>query len=145
MAASNGSEYFEYEIESGAESLAQPSNAGSLADDENELRWAAIERLPSAKRMNMALMRRSASEQAGGKPQDKTIDVRKLDRQQRARGEESSGYYRSGQLQATICDQGAPRSCNGRISSGLFCFQSSQSILTGLKIFRPRRHSNDSE
>ncbi|KAK4764116.1 hypothetical protein SAY87_013554 [Trapa incisa] len=76
-------EYFEYEIESGAESLVQPSNAGSLADDENELRWAAIERLPSAKRMNMALMRRSASEQAGGKPQDETIHVRKLDRSNR--------------------------------------------------------------
>lgn len=83
MAASNGSEYFEYEIESGAESLARPSNAESVAEDENELRWAAIERLPSAKQINMALMRRSASEQGGGKEAAETIDVRKLDRSNR--------------------------------------------------------------
>lgn len=83
MAASNGSEYFEYEIESGAGSLARPSNAESVAEDEDELRWAAIERLPSAKQINMAVMRRTMSEQAGGKAAAETIDVRKLDRSKR--------------------------------------------------------------
>ncbi|KAM3739457.1 hypothetical protein ACB098_08G025600 [Castanea mollissima] len=80
MAASNGSEYFELEIEGTTEVLMKrPSNAESVAEDEEELRWAAIERLPSMKRTNMALMRRTQSKSGG----DETIDVRKLTRSKR--------------------------------------------------------------
>ena len=78
MAASNGSEYFEFEIESGNESFTRPSNAESVAADEEELLWAAIARLPSQKRSNLAVLRKSPS----GKGAE-TIDVRKLDRQGR--------------------------------------------------------------
>ncbi|OVA02681.1 ABC transporter-like [Macleaya cordata] len=79
MAASNGSEFFEIEIETGNESFARPSNADSLAQDENELLWAAIERLPSQKRPNYALLKRTSSESSGGEEKTETIDVRKLD------------------------------------------------------------------
>ncbi|PON63000.1 ABC transporter-like [Parasponia andersonii] len=79
MAASNGSEYFEFEIEAGTESFARPSNAESVAADEEELLWAAIARLPSQKRSNFALLRKTPSGRGG----TETIDVRKLDRQGR--------------------------------------------------------------
>ncbi|KAF3968871.1 hypothetical protein CMV_007280 [Castanea mollissima] len=79
MAASNGSEYFEMEIGEANDMLKRPSNASSVAEDEEELRWAAIERLPSVKRMNMAFVKRSASSSSGNEP----IDVRKLDRYKR--------------------------------------------------------------
>ncbi|XP_030447307.1 ABC transporter G family member 31 [Syzygium oleosum] len=85
MAASNGSEFFEVEVEGGGEALARPSNAESVEEDESELLWAAIERLPSQKRPNIALLRRTPSEQEGGDGEAarrgaETIDVRKLDR-----------------------------------------------------------------
>ena len=76
MAASNGSEFFGMEIGEPSEMLRRPSNASSVAEDEGELRWAAIERLPSVKQMNMAFVKRSASSSSGNEP----IDVRKLDR-----------------------------------------------------------------
>ncbi|PON60434.1 ABC transporter-like [Trema orientale] len=79
MAASNGSEYFEFEIEAGTESFARPSNAESVAEDEEELLWAALARLPSQKRSNFALLRKTPSGRGG----TETIDVRKLDRQGR--------------------------------------------------------------
>ncbi|KAK4492092.1 hypothetical protein RD792_002889 [Penstemon davidsonii] len=81
MAASNGSEYFELDVEfEGENSFARPSNAESVANDEEELRWAAIERLPSQHRSNFALLRRSASQSDGGEEFTDTVDVRKLDR-----------------------------------------------------------------
>ena len=76
MAASNGSEFFGMEIGEPSEMLRRPSNASSVAEDEEELRWAAIERLPSVKRVNMAFVKRSASSSSGIEP----IDVRNLDR-----------------------------------------------------------------
>lgn len=76
MAASNGSEYYELQIDR-ANDFARPSNAESVAEDEDELMWAAISRLPSQKRSNYALLKRTASEQGD----TETIDVRKLDRQ----------------------------------------------------------------
>lgn len=91
MAASNGSEYFEVEIETTNDSFARPSNADVVAEDEEELLWAAIERLPSQKRLNFAILkrtssdsdggdRRASSESDGGDERKETIDVRKLDR-----------------------------------------------------------------
>ncbi|KAG9147361.1 hypothetical protein Leryth_022699 [Lithospermum erythrorhizon] len=77
MAASNGSEYFELDVEAQNESFGRPSNAESVADDENELMWAAIERLPSQKRSNFALVRNNSPSQPSA------IDVRKLDRANR--------------------------------------------------------------
>lgn len=77
-AASNGSEYFE--IEAGNESFARPSNAESVAEDEEELMWAAIGRLPSQRRTNTALVRKGESDGRGGGEKVETVDVRKLDR-----------------------------------------------------------------
>lgn len=74
MAASNGSEYFDLGIEATNETFARPSNAESVAVDEEELIWAAIRRLPSQKQSSTAILKSDKSE---------TIDVRKLDRQNR--------------------------------------------------------------
>ncbi|KZV18315.1 ABC transporter G family member 31-like [Dorcoceras hygrometricum] len=81
MASSNGSEFFELDVEiDGERSFARPSNADSVAQDEEELRWAAIEKLPSRNRTNFALIRRSTSDSSGGEEYTDTIDVRKLNR-----------------------------------------------------------------
>ncbi|XP_031399616.1 ABC transporter G family member 31 [Punica granatum] len=166
MAASNGSEYFEYEIESGAESLARPSNAESVAEDENELWWAAIERLPSAKQLNMAVMRRATSERAGGNGAADTIDVRKLDRSNRelvvkkALATTDQDNYR---LLSAIKERldrvglDVPKveirfqnlnivanvQTGSRALPTLWNYTRDQfeNILTGLRIFRPKRHS----
>jgi hypothetical protein len=79
MAASNGSEFFELDIGEANEVLVRPSNAESVAEDEEELRWAALERLPSLKQKNFALLR-SPSDSGGEENRTKTVDVRKLDR-----------------------------------------------------------------
>lgn len=85
MAASNGSEYFELDFTANYESFARPSNAEALAEDEGELLWAAIERLPSQKRSNFALLSRTLSEisEDDGFKRMETIDVRKLDKSKR--------------------------------------------------------------
>ncbi|XP_074329259.1 ABC transporter G family member 31-like isoform X2 [Apium graveolens] len=78
MAASNGTEYYEVDMEMGGDHFTRPTNAEEVQKDEDELLWAALERLPSQKRTNFALLRRQLS-----KPQGKdirTVDVRKLDR-----------------------------------------------------------------
>ena len=85
MAVSNGSEFFELELMStdiGDSSFARPSNAESVARDEEDLVWAAIERLPSLKRSNLALLRDNDDTNSGGK-RIFTIDVTKLDRNHR--------------------------------------------------------------
>lgn len=79
-AASNGSEYFEFDVESQTDVFSRPSNAENVEEDEEELMWAAIERLPSQKRTNFALLRRTISETSGGIQTTETVDVRKLDR-----------------------------------------------------------------
>ncbi|KAK3206522.1 hypothetical protein Dsin_020568 [Dipteronia sinensis] len=81
MAASNGSEYFEYEIEGGRDSFARPSNAETVEEDEEELMWAAIARLPSQKQGNFALLSRTSSASTNSKKE--TVDVRKLSRSRR--------------------------------------------------------------
>lgn len=81
MAASNGSEYFEFEIDVGGDTFSRPSNADTVQEDEEELLWAALGRLPTQKRTNMALMRRSASE--AGEERTETIDVSRLSRSRR--------------------------------------------------------------
>lgn len=80
MAASNGSEFFELDIGEVNEVLVRPSNAESVAEDEEELRWAALERLPSLQQKNFALLRRTPSDSGGEENRTKTVDVRKLDR-----------------------------------------------------------------
>lgn len=84
MAASNGSEYFDMDVESQNESFGRRSNAESVAEDEQELVWAALEKLPTRKRTNMALVQRNTEESGenAGKTTD-TVDVRKLDRDTR--------------------------------------------------------------
>lgn len=83
MAASNGSEYFEVEIDGTArESFTRASNAESLEEDEDELMWAAIARLPSQKQGNFALLK-TTTPRNGGEAKTETIDVRKLNRSRR--------------------------------------------------------------
>ncbi|OMO90458.1 ABC transporter-like protein [Corchorus olitorius] len=86
-AASNGSEYFEFETEVvGETSFHRPSNAESVQLDEEELMWEAISRLPSVKRGNFAILKRTPSERRGGEnggSESETIDVTKLDRTRR--------------------------------------------------------------
>ncbi|KAJ4978148.1 hypothetical protein NE237_008928 [Protea cynaroides] len=84
MAASNGSEYFEIEVDEHVQPLSwRPSNAEAVEQDEDELLWAALERLPSQHRTNFALLRRTPSESDAGEDTTETIDVRKLDRKGR--------------------------------------------------------------
>ncbi|XP_028784726.1 ABC transporter G family member 31 [Neltuma alba] len=84
-AATDGTEYFDAgSLRS--ESFARPSNSETLEEDEEELRWAAISRLPSQKRNNFALVRqasRTAGETDDEKGADRLIDVRKLNRAHR--------------------------------------------------------------
>lgn len=80
MAASDGSEYFELgSLHS--ESFAMASNSETVAEDEEELQWAALSRLPSQKRINYALLRASSSR--AQLPTQDLVDVRKLSRSRR--------------------------------------------------------------
>ncbi|CAI9106961.1 OLC1v1006213C1 [Oldenlandia corymbosa var. corymbosa] len=85
MAASNGSEYFDVIVgDTSRESFGRPSNADFLEQDEEELIWAALERLPTRKRSNYALLRRTPSDSSDGKEsRTEAVDVRKLDRNER--------------------------------------------------------------
>ncbi|XVF68990.1 hypothetical protein PTKIN_Ptkin11bG0045400 [Pterospermum kingtungense] len=97
MAASNGSEYFEFEADAGnRESFQRASNAEAVQQDEEDLVWAAIARLPSVKQGRFAMLRRGPSYReggggGGGEDGDggengggmETIDVTKLDRTRR--------------------------------------------------------------
>lgn len=87
-AAFNGTEYLELQVDPATESFARPSNADFVQEDEDDLLWEAISRLPSQKRGNFALLRRSFTGNAGGEEPNssartETIDVRKLDRSSR--------------------------------------------------------------
>ncbi|XP_061347196.1 ABC transporter G family member 31-like isoform X2 [Gastrolobium bilobum] len=82
MAASDGSEYFEIGSIA-SESFARASNADTVEEDEAELQWAALSRLPSQKRSNFALLRASSSRlqtPPQGSGTDNLVDVRKLNR-----------------------------------------------------------------
>ncbi|KAI4306609.1 hypothetical protein L6164_029870 [Bauhinia variegata] len=87
-AAPDGSEFFETMTfgDAGSESFARASNADSLAQDEAELQWAAISRLPSQRRNNIALVRRDSvksqrdTEDDSGADRVEKIDVRKMSR-----------------------------------------------------------------
>lgn len=68
-------------------SFARASNAEWVEEDEEELQMAALLRLPSLKRVNLALMRKPSSEfgnspfsSDGRKRKMEQIDVRKLNR-----------------------------------------------------------------
>jgi len=84
MAASDGSEYFELGS-IGSESFAMASNSETVAEDEEELQWAALSRLPSQKRINYALLRASSSRATQGSATggENLVDVRKLSRSRR--------------------------------------------------------------
>jgi hypothetical protein len=81
MAASDGSEYFEIgSVGSESFAFARASNADTLEEDEQELHWAALSRLPSQKRINYAVLRSSSTNRQPSPDADKLIDVRKLNR-----------------------------------------------------------------
>ncbi|TMW95972.1 hypothetical protein EJD97_008115 [Solanum chilense] len=82
MAASNGSEFFDLDVEAQNESFGRRSNAESVEEDESELMWAALEKLPTRKRTNFALVKRNETDSSVGKTHD-TVDVRNLDRNTR--------------------------------------------------------------
>ncbi|KAL7173169.1 hypothetical protein ACSBR2_032607 [Camellia fascicularis] len=54
-------------------------HAESVREDEGELLWVALSRLPSQKQMNFALLRRTVSKLNGGEERSEAIDIRKLD------------------------------------------------------------------
>ncbi|KAI7757931.1 hypothetical protein M8C21_007667 [Ambrosia artemisiifolia] len=83
MAASDGSEYFDVDIESGQGAFSRRTNTSDVQRDETELLWAAIERLPSGKEKKTALMRRQSSGSSRSE-RTETIDVTKLDRRNRS-------------------------------------------------------------
>ncbi|XP_052887191.1 ABC transporter G family member 31-like [Gossypium arboreum] len=80
---------FELDVEAGnEESFHRPSNAEVVEQDEEDLIWEAIARLPSVKRGRFAILRRTPSEiehsVGGGETgSTETIDVTKLDRARR--------------------------------------------------------------
>ncbi|KAG2282427.1 hypothetical protein Bca52824_053647 [Brassica carinata] len=79
--ASNGSEYFDLDVETGRKSFARPLNAETVEQDEEDLRWAAIGRLLSQRQGNhLATLRRSQTSGYADGNVVQTIDVRKLDR-----------------------------------------------------------------
>lgn len=79
-AATNGSEYFEIQMGSRRDTFSRSVRSEEVQADEDELMWEAILRLPSQKRTNFALMKRTTSEAADSELRTDTIDVRKLDR-----------------------------------------------------------------
>lgn len=92
MAASSGMEYFEIDVEASMGHFSRPSNADVVEEDETELVWAAIERLPSMKRHNFAIVRRDSVSSPRGRRSGavdsapfEVVDVRKLDRHGRER------------------------------------------------------------
>ncbi|CAL9782849.1 unnamed protein product [Musa acuminata subsp. burmannicoides] len=95
MAASTGSEFFEIDMEEAGERFEQRRSGLDaaleervVAEDEEELMWAAVERLPSVKRHNFAVVRRdsrSLSRHGPGAPPFELVDVRRLDRAARER------------------------------------------------------------
>ncbi|WCJ29208.1 ABC transporter G family member 31 [Euphorbia peplus] len=82
-----GAEYLEVQVDPERASFCRPSNADSVKEDEDELLWDAIKRLPSQRQGNFALLKRSESEyqREGGDGRTETIDVTKLDRPTRER------------------------------------------------------------
>ncbi|KAL3740884.1 hypothetical protein ACJRO7_022072 [Eucalyptus globulus] len=168
MAASNGSEFFEVEVEGGREALSRSSNAESVEEDESELLWAAIERLPSQKRPNMALLTRTPSKHRGGDGllQTETIDVRKLDRLDRelavrkALATNDQDNHRllfamkerldrvglevsKVEVRFENLNVGASVQSGSRALPTLVNYTRNmiEDVLTGLRIFRPQRHS----
>ncbi|XP_073114830.1 ABC transporter G family member 51 [Elaeis guineensis] len=92
MAASSGMEYFEIDVEASTEHFSRPSNADVVEEDEVELVWAAVERLPSMKRRDFAIVRRDSVSSPRGRRGGavdsapfEVVDVRKLDRRGRER------------------------------------------------------------
>ncbi|WZZ34559.1 hypothetical protein YC2023_017960 [Brassica napus] len=82
--ASNGSEYFDIDVETGRKSSARPLNAETVEQDEEDLRLAAIGRLPSQRQgSHLATLRRSQTSGYADGNVVQTIDVRKLDRPDR--------------------------------------------------------------
>ncbi|KAI7981345.1 ABC transporter G family member 31 [Camellia lanceoleosa] len=79
MAASDGTEFFELEVENGIDSFLRASNAKSMRENEYELLWATLSRLPSQKQTNFALLRRTVSKLDGGVERSEAINIRKLD------------------------------------------------------------------
>ncbi|CAN6899537.1 unnamed protein product [Brassica oleracea] len=65
VAASNGSEYFDIDVETGGKSFARPLNAETEEQDEEDLRWAAIRRLPSQRQgSHLATLHRSQTSES---------------------------------------------------------------------------------
>ncbi|TYI18829.1 hypothetical protein ES332_A07G120300v1 [Gossypium tomentosum] len=91
MRRSNASDYFEFDTEgANAVSFYRPSNAEVVLQDEEDLMWEAISRLPSMKQGRFAILKRISSEiehdTEGGERESgtaETIDVTRLDRSRR--------------------------------------------------------------
>ncbi|KAF5739187.1 ABC transporter G family member 31 [Tripterygium wilfordii] len=170
MAASNRRDYFEFlELERGRESFAKPSNADAVEEDEVELMWAALDKLPSQKRGNYAVLRRGSSEKGTGEDgvaNAETVDVRKLTRSKREfvvkealATNEQDNYRLLSAIKERLDRVGleVPKvevrfenlniQANVQIGSRALptlinaARDTIENILTGLRLFRPRRHS----
>jgi len=75
---------FDMASEAGKESFAKASNAEWVEEDEEELQMVALLRLPTQKRVNTALIRKSSIRDGENKVLEQ-IDVRKLNRFNRER------------------------------------------------------------
>ncbi|XP_059626494.1 ABC transporter G family member 31-like [Cornus florida] len=160
MEASNGNVFLDLENETSSNA------AEAVAKGEEELLWAALERLSSKKRTNFALLRRSVSEADGGEERIETIDVRKLDRFSRelvvkkalATSEQNNYKLLSGIKQrldrvglevptVEVRFENLNIRVNVQVGSRAlptlvnYARDSIEHVLTGLKIFSPKRHS----
>ncbi|WJX58198.1 ABC transporter G member 31 [Trifolium repens] len=167
MAASDGSEYFEIgSVGSESFGFARASNADTLEEDEQELHWAALSRLPSQKRINYAVLRASSTNRQPSPDADKLIDVRKLNRFHRelvvkkALATNDQDNYallsavkerlnRAGievpkiEVRYTNLNVSADVLIGSRALPTLFNYtrDALEGILTKLRLFRPKRHS----
>ncbi|XP_072954744.1 ABC transporter G family member 51 [Typha angustifolia] len=86
-AATNGSEYFVIDVGESSDRFSRPSNSDAVEEDESELLWAAMERLPSVSRRHFAIVPlRSTSISAAAQRSRcplEVVDVRSLDRRAR--------------------------------------------------------------
>lgn len=62
MAATDGSEYLAIEVDGGAAPFARSDSVARMQDEDEELLWAAIERLPSRKQLKYGILRNNRNE-----------------------------------------------------------------------------------
>nr|GEX58236.1 ABC transporter G family member 31 [Tanacetum cinerariifolium] len=135
MAASDGSEYFDVDIESGLDTFSRRSNADEVQRDEMELLWTTIDRLPSRQEKKYALVKRSSGSN-GGVERTKTVIVTKLDMRNRSLiVRKALDTFEKVNIEADVLvgSRALPTLVN-------YTRDAIEHFLISLRIFRPRRH-----